>query len=322
MVAVLLAATGVLSGCGLNPGEMASSVRSTGDGDRLTLQFTDTLNLPEGSDVTLNGSKVGSVTQVHLQPGHVDVDTTLMSGVRIPAAARASIRQNTVLGDPYVAVVSTGVDPGRMLTSGGMIPLSQTTSPPPLEDTLAVVATFVNGGSIQTMQDVIRKINEALPDATQTKRVARISAIDLGDLSQGTTLIDQTIRGLDATARTIAARAPDIDAMLSPEGMHYWSQLSKLFSGIGVVLPSIGSVFEGGYWLMPLLTEVDGSIGTVRSTIDAIGANPPALEKFLSQSLFPFIRKPGLEIVSATTPDGRELIGDVTKLLRMLGAIG
>ncbi len=321
----MLAAIGVvvaalLAGCSLNPGELASSVRSTGEGDSLTVQFANTLNLPEGSDVTFNGARVGAVTAVHLREGLVDVEAKLTDQVRIPASASASIRQNTVLGDPYVAIVGTATD-RRMLESGGVIPLAQTTSPPPLEDTLAVVANFVNGGSIQNMQDVIRQINSALPSISQTQRVARIAAVDFRDLAAGTNLLDTMIRGLDTTARTVAARVPQLETMLGSGGMHYWSQLSKLFSGIGIVLPSIGSVFEGGYWLMPLLTGVNGSLTTVRNGIDAIGANQELLQKFLSDKLFPFLRRPGLEIVSASTPDGREIIGDVTKLLRMLGAL-
>ncbi|WP_055476253.1 MlaD family protein [Gordonia sp. HS-NH1] len=319
-VAAAIIVTVVLGGCTINPGELASSVRSAGDGETITVQFDDTLNLPEGSDVTFNGTKVGSVTGVALRGDHVDVAAKLTGQVRIPADVTASIRQNTVLGDPYVALSATSGGAG-VIEPGGLIPLSQTTSPPPLEDTLAVVANFVNGGSIQNMQDVIRTMNTALPDIRQTRRVAKISAIDLSSLSEHTRQLDGMIRGLDATARTVIPRLPDIEAMLSPEGMHYWSQLGKLFSGIGIVLPSIGSVFEGGYWLMPLLRGVDGSIGTVRQGIEAIGANQELLQQFLSKSLFPFIRKAGLEIVSASTPDGNEIIGDVTKVLRMLGAV-
>ncbi|MDS1114808.1 MlaD family protein [Gordonia westfalica] len=317
---VAVIAVVALGGCSLNPGELASSVRSAGDGEVITVQFADTLNLPEGSDVTFNGTKVGSVTRVTLRGDHVDVDAKLTGNVRIPVKVTASIRQNTVLGDPYVALAAT-TGAADFLEAGGVVPLSQTTSPPPLEDTLAVVSTFVNGGSVQNMQDVIRTMNTALPDAGQTKRVAKISAIDLKSLSRGTDLLDGMIHGLDATSRAVIPHLPAIEAMLSDEGMHYWSQLSKLFSGIGIVLPSIGSVFEGGYWLMPLLRGVDANVATVRQGIDAVGSNQVVLQKFLSENLFPFIRKPGLEIVSATTPAGREVIGDVTKVLRMLGAV-
>ncbi len=198
----------VLGGCTLNPGELASSVRSAGDGETITVQFDDTLNLPEGSDVTFNGTKVGSVTGVELRGGdHVDVNAKLTGRVRIPVDVTASIRQNTVLGDPYVALVATSGGT-EVVEPGGLIPLSQTTSPPPLEDTLAVVANFVNGGSIQNMQDVIRTMNTALPDIRQTRRVAKISAIDLSSLSAGTDLIDGMIRGLDATALAVIPHLP------------------------------------------------------------------------------------------------------------------
>jgi phospholipid/cholesterol/gamma-HCH transport system substrate-binding protein len=308
----------ILAGCSLNPGDLASSVRSAGDGQSVTVKFANTLNLPEGADVTLNGLRVGSVTEVALRGDHVDVAAKLEHGVRIAAEATASIRQNTVLGDPYLAI--RGPETGPAL-AGGVIPLSRTTAPPPLEDTLAVVANFVNGGSIQNMQDVIRSVNTALPDMAQTKRVAKIAAIDMHSLAVDTRHIDTMITGLDRTSRTVIPRLAKMEEMLSPAGMHYWSQLSRLFSGIGIVLPSIGSVFEGGFWLMPMLTEIDGSIQTVRQGVDAIGENDELLRKFLSNSLFPFMRKPGLDIVSARSPQGEEMIGNMTKVLRILGAI-
>lgn len=317
-----VAVVSVVVGCGLSPGPMASSVRQVGGGDEITVSFANTLNLPEGADVTLNGTKVGSVNDVHLRGDHVDAVTELKSGVRIPAGARASIRQDTVLGDPYVAIEAKSGHTGQeYLARGAVIPVTRTTSPPPLEDTLAVLSNFVNGGSIQDMQTVVRLINGALPVYRQTQRVAKISAVDLKSLAGGTDQIDGMLSALDKTAGAVIPRLNDITDMLSPEGMHYWSNISAAFKQLGVVIPSIGSVFEGGYWLVPMLTEVNGSIYTVRDGIDAIGSNQQLIRNFLSDKLFPFIKKPRMNVVSATSPDGQEVLGNVEKVLRMLGAI-
>ena len=219
---VLVAAAMVVGfgGCSLNPSEMASSVRSSGSGKTLKLQFANTLNMPEGADVTLNGLRVGSVKDVVLRRGYVDVTATL-DDVRISADATASIRQSTVLGDPYVSIRASGTGPSL---TGGTIPLSGTISPPALEDTLVVLANFVNAGSIQDMQEVIRSVNAALPEIKQTQRVANIAAVDLKSLAKDTTRIDTMIEGLDKTSRTIIPRLPKIEKLFNPDGMHYWDQ--------------------------------------------------------------------------------------------------
>lgn len=319
MPAVLVALLTMVVGCSLNPGDMASAVRSAGSGTPITVQFDNALNLPEGADVTLNGLRVGSVTTVALNGDHVDVDARVQSDARISADATASIRQNTVLGDPYLAIESP--NSGRPLAAGDVITLARTTSPPPLEDTLAVLSNFVNGGSIQNMQDVIRSVNSALPQHTQTQRVADIAARDLRSLAADTRRIDTMLGGLNTTSEAVIPHLGLLSEELSAPGMHYWSQLSALFSGIGIVLPSIGSVFAGGFWLMPLLRSVDGSIHTVRDGIDAVGQNDQSLRSFLTDHLFPFLQKPSLNIVSANSPQGEEMIGNMTRLLRMMGAI-
>lgn len=307
--------------CSLSPGPMSTSLRQASGGQKITVSFANIVNLPEGADVTLNGTKVGSVNSVLLRSDHVDAITTLKDDVRIPTAAQASIRQDTVLGDPYVAIETPGESGTDYLNSGGVIPTSSTTSPPTLEDTLAVLANFINGGSVQNMQDVIRSVNTALPDIDQTRRVADIAAVDMKDLAGGTERIDDMLAALDATAASVIPRLDDITDMFSPEGMQYWGNISEAFEQLGVVIPSIGSVFEGGYWLVPMLSEVNGSIYTVRDGIDAIGSNDIALRKFLSDKLFPFVRRPSMDIVSATTPDGQQVLANIEKVLRMLGAI-
>jgi len=305
------------SGCSLNPSDMASSIRSSGGGKTLTLQFTNTLNMPEGADVTLNGLRVGSVKDVVLRRGYVDVTATV-DDVRISADATAAIRQSTVLGDPYVSIRASGTGPELAEST---IPLAGTISPPALEDTLVVLANFVNAGSIQDMQDVIRSVNAALPEIKQTQRVANIAAVDLRSVARDTSRIDTLIKGLNDTSKTVIPRLPKIEEMFNPAGMHYWDQMSRLFGNIGIVLPSIGSVFEGGFWLVPMLDSLNDTADTLVGVGTAIGENDALIRKFLTENLQPFMKKPGLDIVSLRTPEGQNVITDMVRLLKMLGAV-
>lgn len=306
-----------VAGCSLDPSRMASSARSSSGGRAITVEFTNALNLPEGADVTVNGLRVGSVTGVVLRGGRVDVDTLVAQDARIAADATASIRQNTVLGDPYVAIVSSG---SGAAMQGSTIPLARTTSPPPLEDTLAVLSNFIRGGSIEDIQDVMRSVNSAMPERAQTGRVARIASIDLASLASDTGRLDELVDGLNRTATTLIPRLPRLVEQFGPAGLHYWKQVSDVFAQIGIVLPSIGSIFEGGYWLMPLLTNVDQSLTAGVGVINAVGTNEPQIRKLFTDHVFPWVQRPSMNIVSISSPQGEQMVGTMTRLLRMIGA--
>jgi phospholipid/cholesterol/gamma-HCH transport system substrate-binding protein len=308
----------IVAGCAVDPGTFTSSVRSGGGDRTLTIRFADALNLPTGTDVTLNGLRIGSVSSVRLHRSRVDIVAKVRENSRITTDAAASIRQDTVLGDPYVAILSSVSAP---LLEGDTIELERTASAPPLEDTLSVVANFVNAGSIQDIEKVMRSANTALPHRKQTTRVARIASIDLRSLAADTRRIDQMLDGLDATAGTVNRWLPSLSQALAPKGMHWWSQLSNASGGIGVLLPSIGSVFEGGMWLMPMLTRLNGSADVMVEWVHAVARNDDQIRKFVVDNFFPFVQSPRMNIVTATAAEGQEMIGTITRLLRMLGAV-
>ncbi|MFZ2172619.1 MAG: MlaD family protein [Rhodococcus sp. (in: high G+C Gram-positive bacteria)] len=321
---VAVTALGVMTssaGCSLNPSSLASSARGVGNGYDLTLVFDSALNLPDGSDVKLDGASVGSVRDVRLADSGVDVIVQIETGVKVQAEAVGSIRQTTILGDPYVSIETSGQGGSAYLSAGEVIPQERTTSAPPLEDTLAVLATFVNGGNVQKIEDVVREVNTILPEVHDLQRIADVSAGDLENLSRNTTELDRMLAGITDTAVAIEPRLPEIDAMFSPAGMHYWSKMSNILGNIGVVLPSIGSVFEGGYWLVPMLDSVNSAVQVFGGGAD--GAIPTAehLNQFLSETIFPFIQRPGFNIVSATSPGGTEMMASAEQILRMLGAV-
>jgi phospholipid/cholesterol/gamma-HCH transport system substrate-binding protein len=318
-LAIMLGSLLVLCGCSLNPGTLATRVQDAGSVHSLRVYFSTVLNLTDGADVDVNGVKVGHVRSMRLNSDSAEVTVAFDNAVQIAPDARAAIRQSTVLGDSFVAIESNPA-PAEQDSSAASIPLDQTTAPPPLENTLAVLANFVNGGSVQSAQDVLRMMNKSLPVLTQTQRVASIVSVDTQDLAARTDGIDEMLRAVNATASAINSRAGAISEMLSAQGMHYWSQLSLGLQQVGVVLPSVGSVFEGGYWLLPMLQSVHGSIHTVRDGIDAVGSNEQLINKFLADNLFPFIRRPDMTIVSLQTPQGQDVLVTAEKVLRMLGA--
>lgn len=316
----------MISGCSLTPEDLPS-VRAGGGNDyQITAQFGSVMNLPTGADVNLDGLRVGQVEKLTRTSDGVDVTIGLKRDARVPADADAVIRQDTVLGDTYIALIAeSDAGPGRsrFLEPGNVIPLSRTTSPPQLEDTLAVLAYFVNGGSIQKVQDVMGGLNRALPPLQELQKVAKVTATDLQNLSVNTGELDRAISGLDRTAVAFNDRATELRDLFSVEGTHYFEGVfTKIFSHISTILPSIGSVFEGGLWMVPMLESLADASESIRNIWDTAPQATTRLSNFLRVTLAPFLENPRVDIVDVrTTTGGKNQIADVETLMRMLGAI-
>ncbi len=63
-----------------------------------------------GSDVKVNGVKVGSVRRIELVDGQAEITMRLHDGERIPSAATARIRAKTLFGEKFIDFDLTGTD--------------------------------------------------------------------------------------------------------------------------------------------------------------------------------------------------------------------
>lgn len=308
--------------CSIGPDDLPSPRGGAADGYDIELDFTSALNLPTGASVMLDGLRIGEVRDVRTGDESVVVSAIIATGTDVPSAATAAIRQDTVLGDTYVAIDRPESDAGdiSVLAPGESIPLDRTSSAPTLEDTLAVLATFVNGGTIQRVESSIQQINRVMPNVVDLQKLASTVAIDLRDLSTNTEQVDRLLLGLDDTALEVGQREARINAMLAPEGVLFWDRLSRqIIMHIGTLLPSIGSIFAGGTWLVPMLEAADRALSEVRrSGIDPV-SDSERVSDFVQKTIVPFVQQPSFEVDSVQTSDGRPL-ADVENVLRMLGA--
>ncbi len=126
-VGVLLAAVIVCAGCSFNPSNYV--MPGTGVGGptyRLHLEFSSLLSLPAGAEVRSNGAKVGSMRSITLTDeaavAHIDVS----EDVELPRGTRAELRQTSMLGDIYIALIPP-VEMGR--SSSVTVTWSPSTTP-------------------------------------------------------------------------------------------------------------------------------------------------------------------------------------------------
>ncbi len=295
---------------------------SYSDGYDITLQFASVLNLPDRAKVIMDGTTVGVVTKTSLTQNGVDLTARIDRDVKVPNNIHALLQQATVLGDIYVALErDTKVETAGLLSAGGQIPLSQTTSPPQLEDTLAHLANFVGSGSIQRAQDSLININRVTPDEQDIRSIASRAAIDLADLDRNIDTVDTLVHGVSDTAGVLARRTPSAQFWLSPEGIRATKHLLVVVLPIGTLLPSLGTIYNGGYWLAPLVNSLGDVVGALQQAKWNVEEAYHNFRHFMLNDFLPQDRFPALNITSIVGPDGRELSGNVQQVLSMIGGM-
>lgn len=287
----------------------------------LTAEFNNVLNLPDRAKVVMDGTAIGVVTDVSVAGEHVDVKALIDRDVEVPSNIRAELQQATVLGDIYVALERDEDMPAAPpLSPGGLIPLAQTVSPPQIEDTIAHLANFVGSGSIQRAQNTLIGINRVTPAKDEERRVVSQVTTDLADLSNNIDNVDLLINGLHETSAVLAARTPALSLWFSPEGVNGFDRAMVLGSYFSRILPSLGTIYNYGAWVVPLFTSLANAMEAVQGSKQAVEAEYPLYRRFITEYFMPQDKYPAINITSIVGPDGREMSGDVEQVLRMLGA--
>jgi virulence factor Mce-like protein len=295
-----------------------------GDGYDIALEFANVLNLPDQAKVVLDGTTVGKVTSVDLAPDHVTVRARIARDVDVPLNVEAVLQQATVLGDIYVALERPPTDKpaGPPLPPGGVVPVTQTTSPPQLEDTIAHLANFVGSGSIQRIQNTIIGLNRVAPPGDGAiRRVSHRAAVDLRDLSDNIDQVDSLLTSVSETASVVENRIPSFQHWFSPLGMLGWIRAFRPAGYVGELLPSVGSVYSNGFWLVPLLSSLANTLGAIQESKWAFEDEVPAWRQLFTDYFLPQDKYPAVNITSIIAPDGREVSGNVHDVLRILGAM-
>ncbi|WP_240431369.1 MlaD family protein [Mycobacterium kyogaense] len=321
MAAVAAAVT--LSSCAkLDVNAIPQPGSSFSDGYDIVMQFESVLNLPERAKVVLNGVSVGVVSHMTLKPNDVEVTARIGRDVRIPADVHAVLQQATVLGDIYVALQrpQAATQSAPALAPGATVPLAQTTSPPQLEDTIAQLANFVSSGSIQRAQNTVIRLNRVTPTSDEVRRLTARVDENLSSLSVNIGQVDQLLDGIARTSAVLNEHIPQLEYQFSPYGQLNNERFIAVTNYVATLLPSVGSVNSGGYWLVPLLSSVADTFGAVRDSKIAVEEEIPRYRRLFTDFFLPQDKYPAINITSIVGPDGRELSGNVQDVLRILGA--
>jgi phospholipid/cholesterol/gamma-HCH transport system substrate-binding protein len=108
-------------------------VRSGGDVNTATAYFPKAIHVYKGSEVSVLGVRVGTVTGVHPEGTQVRVDFEYDASQRIPADAFAVFVEPTLVADRALQLAPV-YESGPVLADGAVIPLAKTQVPVELDD--------------------------------------------------------------------------------------------------------------------------------------------------------------------------------------------
>lgn len=324
LILAALTMTATVAGCAVNPVKIQTTDVGGSAKYKVTIEFTSALNLPAGAKVAYEGDTVGSVSTVSLDDDAVAVLASLDTAARVPANATAAIVQDTILGDSYVQLTKSATgEAAPPLHDGDRIPTSRTRPPTSIEDMMTTLSSFLGTGSLQQLQSALRQLSAAMPQSdADTRRITSVLSADIRSLATHHTELEQTLDHLNHVASTLRERTAYLQDLVSDDSQIYWNNLMSTASYIGVLLPSVGSIFTQGYWLIPVL---DSAATTMEQVGVATGADQIGfgwqLDKFTGTTLLPFLSSPRIDVTEVTGPDGESRTADTIRVLRMLGAI-
>jgi phospholipid/cholesterol/gamma-HCH transport system substrate-binding protein len=198
----------------------------SGPSYRVTIEFTDVLDLVPQSAVKVNDVTVGSVEKVWLSGWTARVAVRVSTSARLPDNATAAVRQTSLLGEKFVALAPPVGEPARgELSDGDVIPVERTRRSAEVEEVLGALGLVLSGGGLAQLRTINREVAAALEgresDAT-------------GALHQ----LDAFIAGLDAQKLDIVRAIEALDrltARLARQRQTIGAAVDALGPGLGVL---------------------------------------------------------------------------------------
>ncbi|MGK8506752.1 MlaD family protein [Nocardia asiatica] len=317
-------------GCGFDPSDQA--LPGTGvDGPtyRLAVEFESLLSLPAGAEVRSNGTTVGRLRSIELVPHAAVAHLDVRADVRLPVGTRAELRQTTVLGDIYLALLPPPDDSAGLLRDGGTIPLRDTDTGPQIEQILERMAAFVNGGSAARMQDAVDQWNRALPeDPAETRELAGRIAADLADAADGIGDIDRIVAATDQLTQRLHEMRAEVGFIFSETARQRLERVPEFMTAVLNVVIDVNTLTNGLDWLIPRLPRLNDALELSAVLLREPAAdatrwegNGALIAELLSGKVIPFLQNPALDLRRVGIAGSPDRDVDALILLRLIGVL-
>lgn len=330
------------AGCAFDPSDVPiPGATVAGPSYDVHIELANALNLPAKAKVVANGTQIGTLRSVRVvdptpqHPGRVDAVVEISSAVRLTADTTVQLRQNTILGDIFIGLSTPATGTGALLPPGGTIPLARTKPALQVEDLLAGMSTFIGGGAVQQVQNIITRVNAVLPERpAETARIYDVLGRDFIDLAADMDSADRFLAAIQRDLRAVLDNPAQVDTLLSERGaVEIPADAKSLVLTIGVI-GGLGVVGQAVEWLAPLLAATDAGAKALVPLLFAYNpldlsapSNLNRLVDLLREKIIPFAeRGPKLNITGVRVEGAERMTSDqqvaqIISTLRMIGVV-
>ena len=250
----VIACSILLGGCALSLQTLPKVTGSSGPTYPVRAEFANVLNLPDDAQVRIGAQVVGLVGTISTSNFQADLTLDIKKNVHLLVGTTAQIRFDNPLGDEYVMlqepVVATS-DPssssGQYISPNALIPESDTSTAPSVEDTFGALSLVLNGGGINQLQVIIHELNNTF-NGNQPQIRSFLTTIDRGltSLANGKTSIDNALASISNLTNKLNGGGPTIS------------------NGIATIAPAIGVLASENNQISQLIDQLSnlGTVGT------------------------------------------------------------
>jgi phospholipid/cholesterol/gamma-HCH transport system substrate-binding protein len=266
---------------GLQPQRLTSLATSV----RHQALFSEAGGLVAGNDVTVSGTKVGTVSSVGLDKGDALVTFTINGNAALGSQTTAHIRTGTLLGERVLTLESAG---GGKLRSSDVIPVSRTSSPYSLTDAVSDLTTYTANTDTQSLNQSLDTLSETIDQV----------APQLGPAFDGLTRLSKSLNERNGSLGELLKTAGDVTGILSQRSQQVNTLLLNandllsvlvarrnaivnLLANTSAVSQQLsGLVHDNEAKLAPALKRINSVTAMLEKNRDNIGKALPGLAKF------------------------------------------
>jgi len=179
--ALALALVVLSTGCefdGASDLPLPGGIVSDEDSYSITAEFGDVLSVVPRTAVMVDDVPVGEVKDVERVGWHARLTLWVRNDVDLPDNAVAEIRQTSLLGEKYVALLPpTDAPPAGKLSDGDTIGLPDTGRNPEVEEVLGALSFLLSGGGVGQLATITHELN-AVMDGREGSLRSLLSRLD------------------------------------------------------------------------------------------------------------------------------------------------
>jgi phospholipid/cholesterol/gamma-HCH transport system substrate-binding protein len=256
-----------------------------GRGQTYHAALSEAGGLKVGDDVQVAGVKVGKVTSIELDGGHVRVAFTAERSAKLGRETGAAVKTKTLLGKKYLALTPSGAG---QLDSGATIPLSRTVAAYDVIEAFSDLTTTTEQIDVPQLSASLDVLAHEFKDSPPA---VKASLDGLTRLSRTVSSRDGELRALLAHAKAVSGTLADHNqqvATLIQDGDLLLAELHRRRAAIHALLQSTsdlaeqvtGLVRDNRAQLAPALAQLRTVLATLQKHEDDLDAGMQAMAPF------------------------------------------